>query len=304
MNLLNDNTTMLTLSSPAKINTYLYVTGKRADGYHLLDTVFQLISLYDIVKLDVRNDGKLVLHTPIKHLADEQHLAVRAAQLLKTHAGIQLGVNIWVDKHIPAGAGLGGGSSNAATTLMGLNVLWRCGLSQQQLQTIGLQLGADVPFFCSQQGTAHAQGVGEILTNLATPLIYCIIIFPNVHVSTPTVFEQFNLTSKKKYAIIPELSVQRKISHFDQYFENALQAVAENLAPPIKEAVTILKKTDNVNSVKMTGTGSAVFATYLTKQAAESTVYQLKNICKSKQWFIWNVQTLSGYPNQKELFLG
>jgi 4-diphosphocytidyl-2-C-methyl-D-erythritol kinase len=295
---------MLTLSSPAKINTYLYVTGKRADGYHLLDTVFQLIGLYDTVKLEVRNDGKLVLHTPIKDLADEQHLAIRAAQLLKTHAHTQLGANIWVDKQIPVGAGLGGGSSNAATTLMGLNVLWRCGLSQQQLQTIGLQLGADVPFFCTQQGTAHAQGIGEILTSLATPLVYCVVIFPNIHVSTPTVFEHFNLTYKKKYVIISQLSEQYKAFHFDQQFKNVLQAVTEKLAPPIKEVANALSKTDNVNSVKMTGTGSAVFAIYLTKQAAENAVQQLKNICEYKQWFIRNVQTLSSHPNQKELFLG
>ncbi len=304
MSVFNNNTTMLTLSSPAKINTYLYVTGKRADGYHLLDTVFQLISLYDIVKLEVRNDGELVLHTPIKHLADEQHLAVRAARLLKTYTCTPLGANIWVDKYIPAGAGLGGGSSNAATTLMGLNALWRCGLSQQQLQKIGVQLGADVPFFCSQQGTAHAQGIGELLTSLVTPSIYCVIIFPNIHVSTLTVFEHFNLTCKKKYAIISELPMQRKMFHFNKQFKNVLQIVAESLAPLIKEVVTVLEKTDNVNSIKMTGTGSAVFATYLTEQAAESAAYQLKNICEYKQWFIWNVQTLSSHPNPKELFLG
>jgi 4-diphosphocytidyl-2-C-methyl-D-erythritol kinase len=295
---------MLTLSAPAKINTYLHITGQRHDGYHLLDTVFQLVSLYDTVKLQVRNDGQLILNTPIEHLPDEQHLAIRAARLLKTLTQTQLGADIWVEKKIPAGAGLGGGSSDAATTLMGLNLLWGCGLNNAQLQTIGLQLGADVPFFCSQQGTAHAEGVGEILTPLDTPLMHCILIFPNIHVSTPAVFKQFNLTSNKKYTIISELSAQRNSFHFKNLFKNELQETAISLVPSIEAVCKAFQTTDKIKSIKMTGTGSTVFAVYQTEYDAKKALSKLKAVCQEKSWSIWYVHTINSHPNQKELFLG
>jgi 4-diphosphocytidyl-2-C-methyl-D-erythritol kinase len=295
---------MLILSAPAKINTYLHITGQRNDGYHLLDTVFQLISLYDTVKLRVRNDGQLILNTPIEHLPDEQHLAIRAARLLKTISQTPLGADIWVEKKIPVGAGLGGGSSDAATTLMGLNLLWGCGLNAEQLQTIGLQLGADVPFFCSQYGTAHATGIGETLTPLDTPLLHCILIFPNIHASTPAVFKQFNLTSNKKYTIISELSVQRNSFHFKDSFKNELQDTAITLIPCIKEIYETLKATSKVDSVKMTGTGSTVFAVYQTEYDAKIALSNLETVCQKKNWSIWYVHTIGAHPNQKELFLG
>ncbi len=287
---------MLTLSAPAKINLYLHITGKRADGYHFLDTAFQLVGLYDTVKLAVRTDGRIVLHTPIAGLLDEKHLAVRAAKTLKQHSQTSLGADIWVEKTIPAGAGLGGGSSDAATTLIGLNTLWQCDLNTLQLQGLGLQLGADVPFFCSQLGTAHALGVGELLTPWQLAPVHYVIVFPNAHVSTPAVFTHPDLTWNEKRAII-----SFSASFLEEKPQNDLQAVAVKLAPSIQEVVNCLDSTLDVQAVKMTGTGSAVFAQYATQTQAKKASQSLMSLCQLRQWSIWVAPALSQHPSVNEL---
>jgi 4-diphosphocytidyl-2-C-methyl-D-erythritol kinase len=295
--------TMLTLPAPAKINLYLHITGKRADGYHLLDTAFQLIDLQDTVRLNLRDDGKLVLHTPIAGLPDAQHLAMRAAQVLQMHSQTRLGADVWVDKLIPSGAGLGGGSSDAATTLMGLNKLWDCGLTNLQLQGLGLGLGADVPFFCSQLGTAQALGVGEQLTALNTPAAHYVVVFPQVHVATPAVFKHPDLTWNEKRAIISfsanssmlEDALQNNSGLSSRLLSNDLQNAAIKIAPSINDAVQVLKASANVQTVRMSGSGSAVFASYAnaTDAANAKTVISQQ---KQGSWLIWCVAGLTQHP--------
>ncbi|MBO7381337.1 MAG: 4-(cytidine 5'-diphospho)-2-C-methyl-D-erythritol kinase, partial [Neisseriaceae bacterium] len=181
--------------APAKLNLMLKVAGKRDDGYHLLETVFCLIDLCDTIHLAVRDDGRIVLHNPQADIAPENDLTVRAARLLQQFSGcLKKGVDIKIDKKIPMGGGLGGGSSNAATVLVALNHLWACGLTEQQLIDLGVKLGADVPFFIFGKN-AFAEAIGEKLTALPIDLPHFVIIHPAVSVSTKEIFSHLVLTS-------------------------------------------------------------------------------------------------------------
>ncbi len=285
--------TVLTLPAPAKLNGYLLITGKRSDGYHLLDTVFQLVDLHDTVTLRSRDDGRLVLHTPIAGLPNAQHLAVKAATLLKNSTNTGLGADIWVEKRIPSGAGLGGGSSDAATTLIGLNHLWRCSLNSEQLQALGLQLGADVPFFCSTYGTAHAQGVGERLTEQTTQEKYYIVVYPDCHVPTPAVFKHPQLTWDAQRKSAPYAS-----NWFMEGLQNDLQAAAQSIAPPIRKAIDWLKQATLCEGVRMSGSGSAVFAQFTNQLHAEKALQELrsKNPAAQQDWGIWLVKSMDKHP--------
>jgi 4-diphosphocytidyl-2-C-methyl-D-erythritol kinase len=285
--------TTLTLPAPAKINGYLHITGKRSDGYHLLDTVFQLIDLQDIVTLRARDDGHLVLHTPIAGLANDQHLAMKAAALLKTNTRSPLGADIWVEKRIPSGAGLGGGSSDAATTLVGLNYFWQCGLNNIQLQTLGLQLGADVPFFCSGFGTAQALGIGEVLSELPTQTKHFLIVYPDCHVATPEVFKHPRLAWDAHRA-----PVINKNNWFELGLQNDLQAAALSIAPPICKAIEWLKQAPECEGVRMSGSGSAVFAQFANQQDAGKALFvlQAKRPDMTHNWGVWLVKGLSKNP--------
>ncbi len=289
---------MLSLAAPAKLNLYLHITGKRADGYHLLDTVFQLIDLQDTVTLNVRADGALRLLTPIDGLPDAQHLALKAATLLKAHTACDLGADIGVEKRIPCGAGLGGGSSDAATTLMGLNQLWGCGLDSLQLQALGLQLGADVPFFCSTYGTARAVGIGEKLTALPTQNADYVVIYPNCHVPTPSVF---------KHPALSWASERAAVEHFNHPFEhgfcNDLQPPAQLIAPPIAAALTMLRQTPKVLGARMSGSGSAVFAQLANQSEAQAALQTLHTQYAEliKGWSMWMVRGLPSHPAAEQL---
>jgi 4-diphosphocytidyl-2-C-methyl-D-erythritol kinase len=308
---------MLTLAAPAKINLHLHITGRRADGYHLLDTVFQLIDLCDTVRLAVRSDGQICLHTPIEGLDDRQHLAVMAAHCLNNHCQSSLGADIWVDKRIPSGAGLGGGSSDAATTLLGLNHLWGCGLSREALQTLGLQLGADVPFFCSQWGTARATGVGEQLQAIATPGKAYIVVFPDCHVPTPTVFKHPALdwqAEQTRRIAASQLTMQAAPSdisaasaRFNQTpilapilapVGNDLQPVATLIAPPIAAALAWLDSAPAHEGVCMSGSGSAVFAQFSSLDMARSSLEAVnaRRPSSAAAWSAWAVRGLAQHP--------
>jgi 4-diphosphocytidyl-2-C-methyl-D-erythritol kinase len=176
------------LPAPAKINLFLHITGRRADGYHLLESVFSLVQFGDSLDLTLRADGQVQQTTPIAGVAPEQDLCVRAARALQVATGCQLGVDIAISKRIPQGAGLGGGSSDAATVLMGLNRLWGLELSRSALQKIGLSLGADVPFFIFGQA-AFVSGVGEVLRAVDLPCLTVQLLLPDAHVPTATVFK-------------------------------------------------------------------------------------------------------------------
>jgi 4-diphosphocytidyl-2-C-methyl-D-erythritol kinase len=292
---------MLTLPAPAKLNLYLHITGKRSDGYHLLDTVFQLIDLSDTVRLSSRSDGVIRLHTPIVGLPDAQHLAIQAAHCLQSHTGCGLGADIWVEKTIPSGAGLGGGSSDAASTLIGLNHLWHCGLTSSQLQTLGLSLGADVPFFCSTLGAAHATGVGETLTALETEPKSFIVVYPNCHVATPSVFKHPRLQwdSKRARALPFTPYTPFTFTHaFAPGLSNDLQTPATQIAPAIEQAIDWLSAAPNCEGVRMSGSGSAVFAQFASHQTAQQGLAKLmlQRPDAATLWSAWLVKSMAEHP--------
>ena len=178
--------------APAKLNLFLHVTGRREDGYHLLQSVFQLIDLQDTLHFTLRDDQAIVRTTDIASLPPEHDLTVRAARLLQSEAqarGLAVGgADIAIEKRLPMGGGIGGGSSNAATTLISLNHLWGTGLSRAELMRLGLALGADVPFFLLG-GNAFVEGIGEHLTPIQTPEVWFVLIHPGVNVPTPQIFQ-------------------------------------------------------------------------------------------------------------------
>lgn len=234
--------------APAKLNLMLKVVGRRDDGYHLLETVFRLIDFCDGIDIAVRDDGRIALLNPIEGVEPEQDLCVRAARLLQRETGCALGADIRLDKRIPMGGGLGGGSSDAATVLLALNRLWRTGLSRERLMALGLMLGADVPVFVFGRN-AFATGIGEKLTALSLPEKWYVVLHPGVHVPTSEIFSSPLLTRDSKPSIMPILETTQQAG-------NDLQSVATRLYPAVNAALEALKK---FGSPLMTGSGSCVF---------------------------------------------
>ncbi|WP_308026106.1 4-(cytidine 5'-diphospho)-2-C-methyl-D-erythritol kinase [Neisseria mucosa] len=248
--------------APAKLNLDLRITGKRADGYHNLESIFCLIDLCDTVYLKPRSDDLIILHTPTGDIPPEQDLAYRAASLLQKHTNSKLGVEIWLDKKIPTGAGLGGGSSDAATTLTVLNHWWECGLSRQQLIDLGVTLGADIPFFLFGKN-AFAKGIGEQLSPIDIPKQWYVVIKPKAHVSTPKIFSHGNLTRNSKPSIMPTLQSL-------QPFRNDMQAVVFQEYPKVWKAYCELSQ---YGSALMTGSGACIFLSTDNQQKANN-IYQ------------------------------
>jgi len=241
--------------APAKLNLMLRVIGRRADGYHLLQTVFRFVDYGDVVHVRVRGDGVIARVRPLPGVTEAEDLTLRAARALQVATGTPLGADIGVDKCLPAGGGLGGGSSDAATTLLALNHLWQLGLSRKRLQDLALQLGADVPVFIYGQ-TALAEGVGEILTPLAVPPAWYLVLVPPVAVSTAGVFSH------------PELkrdSEQIKIQGFSVPSGNDLEPLVCRVYPEVARHLAWLK---TVGGAQMTGSGACVFAAFPDESAA------------------------------------
>ena len=188
--------------APAKLNLFLHILGRRADGYHRLQTVFRLLDWGDRVRLRTRADGAVVRSAGAEEIVADEDLAVRAARALKAATGCSLGVEIAVDKQVPVGAGLGGGSSDAATTLVALNRMWGCGLDDDALAALGLQLGADVPVFVRGRN-AWAEGIGEVLTPIVLPPCWYVLLDPGVHVATAPLFQAPELTRNAAEETIP-----------------------------------------------------------------------------------------------------
>ncbi|EXB23586.1 4-(cytidine 5'-diphospho)-2-C-methyl-D-erythritol kinase [Acinetobacter baumannii 1437282] len=236
------------MPSPAKLNLFLHITGRRDNGYHELQTIFQLIDLYDWMTFEPHAEENI----QIEGLAEvqlEQNLIYRAAQLLRSHAKKLCGLNIRIEKNIPMGAGLGGGSSNAATTLIVLNQLWQCGLNEQQLADYGVQLGADVPIFVFGRN-AWAEGIGEHLSFIDLAQKKFIILKPDCFISTQQLFSQKTLTRDSK--ITKFCAYQIEPSNFGNNFE----PLARQLYPEVEEAMQYL---DQFGRAKLTGTGACVF---------------------------------------------
>ncbi|WP_372864698.1 4-(cytidine 5'-diphospho)-2-C-methyl-D-erythritol kinase [Spongiibacter sp.] len=248
----------LTLPCPAKINLFLHITGRRADGYHELQTLFQLLDYGDSLKLSRRDDDQLRFLSPLPGVDDSDNLILRAAKLLREYSHASLGADISLDKRLPMGGGIGGGSSDAASTLVGLNHLWQLGLSLDELAALGLQLGADVPVFIHGR-TAWAEGIGEKLSPVDTESRWYLVLRPNCEVSTAEIFCDEQLTRNASPI---------KIAAFlEGATGNSCQNLVRNLYPEVDKALNWL---DQFSPARLTGTGSCVFASFDSKSAAEA----------------------------------
>ncbi|SEK38256.1 4-(cytidine 5'-diphospho)-2-C-methyl-D-erythritol kinase [Nitrosovibrio tenuis] len=256
----------LVCAAPAKLNLFLHVVGRREDGYHLLQTVFRLLDFSDQLQFALRDDGVIKLHTPIPGVPEEKDLCVRAAKLLQEESGISLGADIFLDKRIPMGGGLGGGSSDAATTLLALNRLWGLGWKRDPLLKLGLSLGADVPVFIFGEN-AFAQGVGEKLSAIALPPAWYLVLTPPVHVPTAQVFGSKELTRNTIPIKIPPFSVERG--------HNDLEPVVCRSYPEVARHLEWLKQLDNARMTAMTGSGACVFSEFATEAAARTALAQV-----------------------------
>lgn len=253
--------------APAKLNLFLHVVGRRADGYHLLESVFQLVDLCDEIRVFGAKDGQIRRPVGAWGVAEANDLVTKAALLLKTTVhDNSLGARIEVVKRIPMGAGLGGGSSDAACTLIALNQLWGLNFSVNELAALGLKLGADVPFFVHGQ-TAWVEGIGEILRPVTTPKLWFALIYPGVAVSTPKIFQSPELTrNSRKLTIGGSLTWDSSIGFVGR---NDLQAVAITLEPAIGEA---LNRLTAFAPARMTGSGACVFAAFSDPLKAKAAV--------------------------------
>lgn len=254
--------------APAKLNLFLHVTGRRPNGYHELQTVFQLLDYGDELKVSPDSDGTLSLHlaadSPIKSVPMDGNLILRAATALREHVGEPaLGARIALRKNLAMGAGLGGGSSDAASTLLALNKLWDLHLEQQALARIGLDLGADVPVFLGGQ-SAWAEGVGEHLQPLQLPPSWYLVITPACEVSTEKIFTQQDLTRNSPAIKIADFLAGRA--------RNDCESVTRKLYPQVDEALNWLAQH---GQAKMTGTGASVFANFTDSTSAHAVLQQL-----------------------------
>lgn len=255
-------------AAPAKLNLFLHITGRRPDGYHALQTVFQLIDWGDVLHFTLRADGQVRRKTDVPGVPEASDLVVRAAMLLKAHTGTTLGVDIEIDKHLPMGAGLGGGSSDAATTLLALNRLWKLNLARDELQTLALQLGADVPFFVFGKN-AFAQGVGEALEAVQLPPRNFLVVTPRVHVPTAAIFSDKSLTRDSEAVTITDFLAQKSCSARwpESYGRNDMQPV---VVGKYAEVAQVLEWFETMAPARMTGSGSSVFAAFRSIAEAEA----------------------------------
>jgi len=247
----------LTLPAPAKLNLWLHIVGRRADGYHELETVFQFLDHGDELRFALRDDGVIQLHTPIEAVPHDSNLIVRAARKLQAQSGTPLGADIWLTKVLPMGGGIGGGSSDAATTLLALAHLWQLDWDEDRLAALGLSLGADVPVFVRGHA-AFAQGVGEQLTPVDPEEPWYVVLVPQVSVSTVEIFSHPQLTRDSlplKMRPVPEGNSR-----------NDCQPVVEQNYPEVRNALNSLGK---FTEARLTGTGSCVFGAFPSKAEAD-----------------------------------
>ncbi|MCE2968619.1 MAG: 4-(cytidine 5'-diphospho)-2-C-methyl-D-erythritol kinase [Burkholderiales bacterium] len=280
------NRMLLNVPAPAKLNLFLHVLGRRPDGYHQLQSIMVPVALADRLDFEARPDGRIERSGDVVGNVDDD-LAVRAATLLQAASGTGQGVSIHVDKRIPAGSGLGGGSSDAATTLIALNRLWNLGLSRVDLLPLAERLGADVPFFLGA-GPAFVEGIGERLTPIAWPACWYAVVYPGVHVATAEIFKDPGLTRSTEPTIIAALSTARDRFPRELPGANDLQAVAQRRAPEVGAA---LERLSRFGPARMTGSGSAVFAPLATESAAQEAIADLP-----PGWQGWAVQGLTEHP--------
>ncbi|TDX20574.1 4-diphosphocytidyl-2-C-methyl-D-erythritol kinase [Buttiauxella sp. BIGb0552] len=254
--------------SPAKLNLFLYITGRRGDGYHNLQTLFQFLDYGDTIIIEPRNDGQIRLATPIEGVPDEENLIVRAARLLQDTALLMgtlpqgAGADISVEKQLPMGGGLGGGSSNAATVLVALNHIWNTGLTEDQLAALGVTLGADVPVFV-RGFAAFAEGVGEKLTPVSPAEKWYLVAHPGVSIPTPVIFKDPELPRKTPIRSIDTL--------LNCEFGNDCEVIARKRFRKVDELLSWLLE---YAPSRLTGTGACVFSEFDTEDAARQVLKQ------------------------------
>ena len=254
----------LTLAAPAKLNLFLHVTGRRADGYHTLESLFVPIDLADTVELAVRDDDAIVRLADVPGVSEREDLSLRAAHALRRASGAARGASIRLVKRIPQGAGLGGASSDAASVLLGLNRLWSLGLSRRALTAIGVALGADVPFFLGD-GPALARGIGDALTPMSVPVRWVALAMPRVQVDTASIFAAPELT---------RAAASAKMNVFSEgYGRNDLEAVAVSRFPQVRDAVQALRRASPL--ARMSGSGACVFAMFDAERDAKRALASL-----------------------------
>ncbi|MCC7327569.1 MAG: 4-(cytidine 5'-diphospho)-2-C-methyl-D-erythritol kinase [Burkholderiales bacterium] len=254
----------LTVPAPAKVNLFLHVVGRRKDGYHLLESLFTLVDLADTLVLTLRDDGAVVRGADIAGVADDDDLSLRAARALRAAADVREGVTVRLTKRIPQGAGLGGGSSDAASVLLALNRLWRLDWPRARLADLGLTLGADVPFFVGG-ANALARGVGERLTPVTLPGSWMALAFPRAKVRTAEIFAAPELTRSTPSAKMDVFS--------DSYGRNDLAQETATRFPAVAEAIDAMARV--VPQVRMTGSGACVFAACATQTQAQRALASL-----------------------------
>jgi len=260
---------MLTLPAPAKLNLMLHIVGRRADGYHELQTLFQFLDHGDELSFSPREDGEIRLHTELPGVDHDSNLIVRAARLLQHESGCPQGADIHLLKRLPMGSGIGGGSSDAATALLGLNHLWQLHLEEDQLAELGLTLGADVPVFVRGRA-AFAEGVGERLQPVELPEPWFLVIAPQVSVSTAEIFADPELTRNT-----PAITVRSLLAGGGH---NDCQPIVEKRYPEVRNALSLLNK---FVPASMTGTGACVFGSFPNEGEADKVRRQLPDTLPS-----------------------
>ncbi len=269
-----------TWPAPAKLNLFLHVVGRRPDGYHLLQTVFQFIDRTDQLRFAPRDDSQVVLANPIPGVPADSDLTVRAARLLQQATGCRQGATIHLDKRLPMGGGLGGGSSDAATVLLALNHLWQTGLERRQLETLALPLGADVPVFVHGQN-CFAEGIGERFTDLQLPTASYLVVQPAVHVPTALIFGAPDLVRDTPPITAADYALDAG--------HNDLEAVACRAFPALEETLALLRR--EVPSARMTGSGACLFARFDDRHQAENACQRLPSTLKA-----WVADALAAHP--------
>ena len=247
----------ITLPSPAKLNLFLHILDRREDGYHNLQTLFQIIDYGDKLSFSVNKQPEINLISSIENVAPQDNLVFKAARAIQQATNCRWGCDIQLDKKIPIGAGLGGGSSNAATALVGLNSLWQCDLSLDQLAEIGCELGADVPVFV-KGFSAFAEGIGDKLTPISLDEFWYLVVTPKIKVSTEQIFCHSELTRNAQAIKIRALS--------EELYRNDCQSVVETLYPQVKQVLDWLQRYGNP---LMTGTGASVYCRFDSEQEAK-----------------------------------
>ena len=271
-------TDSLTLLAPAKLNLFLHIIGRRKDGYHLLQSAFQLIDWCDRVTLSRTSSSRISRIKPIPGIDESEDLVIRAATLLQRQCNVSMGVEITLHKELPVGAGLGGGSSDAASTLIGLNSLWSLHLSSNELMALGLQLGADVPFFI-HGGNAFVEGIGEVIQAITLPEQSFIVIFPNRGIATKALFEHPELT-RDHAPITIDRFLASPLPH--QAYINDCQAVAMQICPEVRDAIDWITKALPSAKPQMSGSGSSVFAALPSQFDGASAAALLQNL--PREW--------------------